>query len=69
MLNSWFKMDELEIIECPFCLEHMHVEDREGIDWLVCPNGCPTEIEAPAPKSAAAEATLSTIRPRAAGAA
>src|SRR4030088_872844 len=34
--------------ECPVCLAHMELEDRSGVDWLVCPNGCPTEFEAPA---------------------
>ncbi|HTS74997.1 MAG TPA: hypothetical protein VMG40_02270 [Bryobacteraceae bacterium] len=61
-------MEDVETIECPFCLERMRLEDRGGMGWLVCPNGCPTEIEAPAPKPAAAEPTLSAIRPRAAGA-
>lgn len=60
-------MDEVKPIECPFCLERMELEERTGIAWLVCPNGCPTEIEAPEPKPAAADATLSAIRQRAAG--
>ena len=62
-------MDEVETIECPFCLEHMQAEDRGGVVWLVCPNGCPTEMEAPERKPVEAEKTLSNIRPRAAGAA
>lgn len=50
-------------------MERMQVEMRAGTAWLVCPNGCPTEVEAPEPKPAEAEPTLSAIRPRAAGAA
>jgi hypothetical protein len=59
-------MEEVEIVECPFCLDRMRFEDRAGDGWLVCPNGCPTEMEAPEPKLAE---TLSTIRQRTAGAA
>ncbi len=59
-------MEETEIVECPFCFDRMQFEDRGGVGWMVCPNGCPTEVEAPEP---IAEETLSTIRPRAAGAA
>jgi hypothetical protein len=64
-------MEELEIVECPFCFDRMQFEDRGGIGWMVCPNGCATEMEAPEPQVAAQEEaeTLSTIRPRAAGAA
>lgn len=66
-------MEIEDTAECPFCLERMQLEDRAGTGWLVCPNGCPTEIEAPelkaAPKAPEAETTLSAIRPRAAGAA
>jgi len=36
--------------ECPVCLGHMEPEDRSGVAWLACPNGCPTEYEAPPPK-------------------
>jgi hypothetical protein len=36
--------------ECPVCLGRMEPEDRSGVAWLACPNGCPTEFEAPAPK-------------------
>lgn len=61
------QMEEVQPVECPFCLERMELEERSAVAWLVCPNGCPTEIEAPAPKPAAAEPTLSSIRPRAAG--
>jgi hypothetical protein len=52
--------------ECPFCFDRMRVEDRSGIDWLVCPNGCPTETEAPVAQPAEAEEPI--VR-RAAGAA
>lgn len=41
---------EIAETECPVCLGRMEVEQRDEIDWLVCPNGCPTEIEVPAPK-------------------
>lgn len=43
-------------MECPFCLDRMQIEDRDGVLWLVCPNGCATEVEAPVKKQAAAEA-------------
>jgi hypothetical protein len=64
-------MVEAEIVECPFCFDRMQFEDRGGVNWVVCPNGCPTEVEAPEPQAPGLEAkdTLSTIRPRAAGAA
>jgi len=38
--------------ECPVCLGPMQLEPRSGTPWLVCPNGCPTEMEAPQPKPA-----------------
>jgi hypothetical protein len=57
-------VEESEIVECPFCFDRMQHEDRDGVGWMVCPNGCPTEMEAPEPKT---DETLSTIRPRAAG--
>jgi len=34
-----------EAAECPFCLEQMQIEERDGKAWLFCPNGCPTESE------------------------
>lgn len=43
-------LSELEVTECPVCLGRMELEDRGGSAWLVCPNGCPTEFEAPEPK-------------------
>jgi hypothetical protein len=60
-------MEDVETVECPFCFDRMQFEDHGGAGWLVCPNGCATEMEAPAPKEESE--TLSTIRPRAAGAA
>jgi len=38
--------------ECPVCLGVMALEERSGVAWLVCPNGCPTETEAPQRKLA-----------------
>jgi hypothetical protein len=31
--------------ECPVCLERMEFEEQDGRGWLICPNGCPTEME------------------------
>jgi len=64
-------MEGVEQPECPFCFDRMRFEDRAGVAWLVCPNGCPTEIEAPEPKPAGAEAdeAPAEVRPRTAGAA
>lgn len=64
-------MEGVEQTECPFCLDRMQLEDRAGIAWLVCPNGCPTEMEAPEAKASESELdeTRSAIRQRAAGAA
>jgi hypothetical protein len=42
--------------ECPICLGRMEVESRDEADWLFCPNGCPTEVEAPVRKPPAVEA-------------
>jgi hypothetical protein len=54
--------------ECPICLVCMQPEQREGIAWLVCPNGCPTEFEAPIPKPVATETVApEVLRARAAG--
>jgi hypothetical protein len=33
----------------------MQLEDRDGRPWLVCPNGCATEFEAPERKPPALE--------------
>jgi hypothetical protein len=63
-------MEDVETVECPFCFDRMQFEDRGGSGWLVCPNGCATEMEAPAPKTTEETVeTQSAIRPRAAGAA
>jgi hypothetical protein len=43
-------MPRTESIECPFCLDRMEMEEREGVAWMVCLNGCATEFEAPATK-------------------
>jgi hypothetical protein len=43
------KLPENTEIECPVCLARMETEDRGGVAWLICANGCPTEFEAPAP--------------------
>jgi len=49
---------DLEEAQCPMCLGQMEREEREGSDWLACPNGCPTEFEAPIPKPPAIETEL-----------
>jgi hypothetical protein len=44
----WYFQGTLnEADECPFCLGPMEIEDRDGHEWRVCPNGCATEYEAP----------------------
>lgn len=48
-------MERTETAECPFCLGRMETEERNGIAWLVCPNGCATEVEAPVKKGVSAE--------------
>ena len=58
-------MQNTEVVECPFCLDRMITEDRDGTLWLICPNGCATEIEAPVKKAVAAETEL-PVRARAA---
>ena len=58
-------MELVEAVECPFCLERMQLENRDAVAWLVCPNGCPTEIEAPVKKAVAAE-TEADVQVRAA---
>jgi len=35
----------------------MEIEDRSGREWMVCPNGCATEYEAPRLKSPGMEIT------------
>ena len=54
--------------ECPMCLAQMLLEDRDGIDWLVCPNGCPTEVTAPVRKPPdISESAVPLVRIRATG--
>lgn len=61
-------MENNESAECPFCLARMQIRDQEGRDWMVCPNGCPTELEVLEPKPAASAAAAEPIRKsRAAG--
>ena len=62
-------MQPNDVAECPFCLGRMQLEDREGESWMVCPNGCPTELQIPAPESLVAEteAVVSVLQARAAG--
>lgn len=45
----------------------MEIEDRDGREWLVCPNGCATECEAPPRKPPEVEAEAEPVRARAAG--
>jgi len=44
-----------ESAECPLCLERMQPEDRAGSTWMICPNGCPTELEVALAKPPSAE--------------
>src|SRR5579871_4943526 len=37
--------EEISERECPVCLGVMALEERGEVEWLVCPNGCPTETE------------------------
>lgn len=60
-------MENIEPVECPFCLDRMQIKDRNGSAWLVCRNGCPTEVEAPVRKPAASESSDSETLIRAAG--
>jgi hypothetical protein len=56
----------LEAEECPFCMGPMESEYRAGREWLVCPNGCATEYEAPERKPVAAEVASDSSESRAA---
>lgn len=60
-------MENPEPVECPFCLARMQIKDRNGSAWLVCRNGCPTELEAPARKPGASESGEADTLTRAAG--
>ena len=55
--------------ECPVCFGQMELEDKEGDLWLICPNGCPTEFEAPLAKPPEVETQVEVfqVRARAAG--
>src|SRR5258706_4111464 len=44
--------------QCPVCLERMCFEERDADAWLVCPNGCPTEVQVPSRKPAASASDL-----------
>jgi len=41
----------------------MESEDRGGREWLVCPNGCSTECEAPRPKPPGVEISAEASQP------
>ena len=61
-------MQPNDVAECPFCLGRMQLEDREGESWMVCPNGCPTELQIPASNPVSeTEAVLPVPQVRAAG--
>jgi hypothetical protein len=62
-------MEMNESSECPLCLEQMQIEDREQQSWLVCPNGCPTDMEIVIPKKPPESADISVpvLRARASG--
>lgn len=62
-------MEMNESSECPLCLEQMQLEDREQQSWLVCPNGCPTDMEIVIPKKPpeAADINVPVLRARASG--
>ena len=45
-------LEPLETAECPICLAPMNSEEQDGELWLVCPNGCPTEVEVRKPVEA-----------------
>jgi len=51
-------------IECPVCLSRMDLEEQSGSNWLVCPNGCPTEIEAPQQELEIPAATAEAVEPK-----
>jgi hypothetical protein len=55
--------------ECPVCFGLMELEDQGGNLWLVCPNGCPTEFEAPLAKlpEVEVEVEIPQVRARAVG--
>jgi hypothetical protein len=58
-----------DLAECPFCLGRMQLEERDGENWMVCPNGCPTEVQIPTPEPPVSEieTAVSVPQARAAG--
>lgn len=64
-------MQRTESIECPFCLDRMELEECDGVAWVVCPNGCATEFEAPPSdpeeKKTAEPERVESVRARAVG--
>jgi hypothetical protein len=62
-------MQPNDVAECPFCFGRMQLEDRDGESWMVCPNGCPTELQVPTPKPPVSETetAVSVLQARAAG--
>lgn len=59
-------MDDPEDAHCPMCFGQMELEEHEECAWLICPNGCPTEYEAPPKKSPSVETELTAPEIRAA---
>jgi len=51
-----------DVAECPFCFGRMQLEDRDGESWMVCPNGCPTELQIPVPKPAVSDPAALHVR-------
>ena len=62
-------MQPNDVAECPFCLGRMQLEDRDGESWMVCPNGCPTELQVLSPEHPVSETetAVSVLQARAAG--
>ena len=56
----------IDVAECPFCLGRMQLEEHDGESWMVCPNGCPTELLIPVAERPASEAPV-VLEARAAG--
>ena len=59
-----------DLAECPFCLGRMQLEDRDGESWMVCPNGCSTELQIPVaikPVVPESPTGVSALQARAAG--
>ena len=67
--RAYKSMQPNDVAECPFCLGRMELEDRDLESWLVCPNGCPTELQIPTPNPpmSEAETAVSVPQARAAG--